>query len=80
MALYKIKLNFELNPGSEVYTVTSSDVPGLITEGSTPAEIQHNVQEAIEGLLLAWKELGKEAPPALRPLNKAFSSEVLIAA
>jgi len=59
MKLYNIRLKLELNPGSDgVYTVTSPDVPGLVTEGSTPEEILHNVQEAIEVLLMGLKELG----------------------
>lgn len=67
MALYKIRLNLELNPGEDrVYTVTSPDVPGLVTEGSTPDEIRHNVSEALEVLIMGLKELGKELPPALR--------------
>ena len=70
MALYQIRLNLELNPGPDkVYTVTSPDVPGLVTEGSTPEEIQANVQEAIEALLLGIAEFGLEIPPALRPEN-----------
>jgi len=63
----KIRLNLELDPPSGVYTVTSPDVPGLVTEGSTPAEIQRNVREAIEGLMEVWADQGIEIPPALRP-------------
>jgi antitoxin HicB len=71
MKLYKIRLELELNPGPDrVYTVTSPDVPGLVTEGSTPEEIRANVTEALEGLILAYREVGKELPPALQqPLN-----------
>lgn len=68
MALYSIRLNLELNPGG-VYTVTSPDVPGLVTEGSTPEEITRNVQEAIEALLLGLAEFNLDIPPALRPEN-----------
>jgi antitoxin HicB len=67
--LFSIRLTLEPNPGG-VYTVTSPDVPGLVTEGSTPVEILSNVQEALEALKEAWKELGKEAPPALRALGQ----------
>lgn len=65
-AIYKIRLDLEINEGSNVYTVTSPDVPGLVTEGSTPHEINHNVQEALEGLLAVWDDLGMEIPEALR--------------
>ena len=68
MALYSIRLNLELNPGG-VYTVTSPDVPGLVTEGSTPEEITRNVQEAIEALLLGLAEFNLDIPPVLRPEN-----------
>jgi antitoxin HicB len=66
--LYNIRLHLEPNPGG-VYTVTSPDVPGLVTEGSTPDEILANVREALSGLLEAWQELGMETPPALRPVQ-----------
>ncbi len=74
--LFSIRLTLEPNPGG-VYTVTSPDVPGLVTEGSTPVEILSNVQEALE----AWKELGKETPPALRALeqDRPQTVELLIA-
>lgn len=64
--MYSIQLHLELNEESEVYTVTSPDVPGLVTEGSTPKEIAQNVQEALDGLLEVWADLGMEVPPALQ--------------
>lgn len=67
MALHTIRLYLEPNPDG-VYTVTSPDVPGLVTEGQTPDEVQANVQEALDALVEAWKELGRDLPPALRPL------------
>lgn len=57
MADYSIRLELEENPGG-VYTVTSPDVPGLVTEGSTPDEIIRNAKEALEGLLEVWEDLG----------------------
>jgi antitoxin HicB len=66
---YKIRLHLEPNPGG-VYTVTSPDVPGLVTEGSTPTEILANVQEARSALLSAWKQLGVDVPPALRAVSQ----------
>ena len=77
MQLHKIHLTLELNEGG-VYTITSPDIPGLVTEGSTPAEIQHNVQEAIEALLVGWTELGKEPPPALRDADRSISSTEML--
>lgn len=81
MAMYKIRLNLELNPGpDQVYTITSPDVPGLVTEGSTPEEILHNVQEALEGLFEAWAELGRSVPPALREqVHQPETIEALVA-
>jgi antitoxin HicB len=64
--MYTIQLTLELNEESGVYTVTSPDVPGLVTEGSEPNEINRNVQEALEGLIEVWKELEMEIPEALR--------------
>ncbi len=68
MTNYRIRLTLEPNPGG-VFTVTSPDVPGLVTEGKTAAEIQANVQEALDALLEAWADLGKTPPPALSPLT-----------
>ena len=48
--LYSIRLYLEPDR-TGVYTVTSPDIPGLVTEGSTPAEIQANVQEALADLM-----------------------------
>jgi len=80
MTLYRIRLNLEPNPDG-VFTVTSPDVPGLVTEGTTASEIQANVQDAIEALLEAWQELGKPIPPALRPLmtDTTQTVEMLVA-
>ncbi len=61
---YRIRLALEPNPNG-VFTVTSPDVPGLVTEGSTATEIQSNVQEALETLFQAWAELRQQPPPAL---------------
>ena len=66
MQIYKIKLNLEWDEASQYYAVTSPDVPELFTFGANLAEIQANVQEAIEVLLEGLQELGKEPPPALR--------------
>ncbi len=67
MTNYRIRLVLEPNPGG-VFTVTSPDVPGLVTEGRTADEIQANVQEALAALMDAWAALRKAPPPALRPI------------
>jgi len=66
--LYSIRLYLEPDP-SGVYTVTSPDVPGLVTEGQTSDEILHNVQDALVALMEAWRDLGMDMPPALRPAH-----------
>ena len=67
MTNYRIHLSLEPNPDG-VFTITSPDVPGLVTEGRTASEIQANVQEALSTLFEAWAELGKAPPPALHPV------------
>ena len=81
LKLYSVRLYLELNPGG-VYTVTSPDVPGLVTEGSTPEEILHNVQDALDALMEAWRELGVETPSALRPTlsDRPQTVEMLVTA
>lgn len=76
MALYKIRLDLELNPGPDkVYTVTSPDVP-FVTEGSTPEEILNNVQDAIRSMVEIYEREGWELPPALRPDNAVSVEEI----
>lgn len=65
--LFSIRLYVEPNEGG-VFTVTSPDVPGLVTEGRTSSEILDNVEDALQALMEAWSELGMERPPALRPM------------
>ncbi len=64
MSIYTIRLNLEPNPDG-IYTVTSPDIPGLITEGKTPFEIQQNVQEALDALKDAWNEMEMACSDAL---------------
>jgi antitoxin HicB len=79
--LYTIRVYLEPNAGG-VYTATSPDVPGLVTEGRTPDEIHGNVQEALNALMKAGREMGMEALPALRPVlvDRPQTVEVLVVA
>jgi antitoxin HicB len=79
--LYSIRLHLEPDPGG-IYSVTSPDVPGLVTEGRTPDEILHNVQEALDALMEAWQDLGMEIPSALHPVlaDRPQTVEMLVAA
>ncbi len=81
MKLHSIRLYLDPDPGG-VYTVTSPDVPGLVTEGRTPSEILSNVQEALDALMDAWGELEMNVPPALRPVlaDRPQTVEMLVAA
>ena len=81
MKLYSIRLYLEPDP-SGVYTITSPDIQGLVTEGRTPTEILNNVQEALTALKGAWEELGMELPPVLRPTltDRPQTVEMLVAA
>ena len=81
MTHYRIRLTLEPNSGG-VFTVTSPDVPGLVTEGRTAAEIQTNVQDALIALFEAWDQLGQSPPSALRPLtiDREQTIEVLVTA
>jgi antitoxin HicB len=81
MSIYSIRLYLEPNTNG-IFTVTSPDLPGLVTEGRTPTEILKNVQEALDGLKAAWEELGMDLPPALRPTlaDRPQTVEILVAA
>ena len=67
MGWHTIRLDLQPSPDG-VCTVTSPDVPGLVTEGQTPDEVQANVQETLDALVEAWTELGRDLPPELRPV------------
>ncbi|NOR84472.1 MAG: type II toxin-antitoxin system HicB family antitoxin [Ardenticatenales bacterium] len=81
MSLHAIRLYLESNPDGE-YTVTSPDVPGLVTEGQTPDGVHANVQEALDALVESWAELGRDLPPALRPVvaDRPLTVEALVRA
>jgi len=68
LQLHTIRLYLEPNPDG-VFTVTSPDVPGLVTEGRTPDEIWRNVQDALEALKEAWDTLGMALPSRLRSIS-----------
>lgn len=79
MSIYSIRLYLEPNPNGQ-FTVTSPDVPGLVTEGDSPTSIQRNVQEALDALQEAWSELNLPIPPALRPVvaDRAQTVDLLV--
>lgn len=81
MTNYRIRLTLEPNPNG-VFTVTSPDVPGLVTEGKDAIEIQANVQEALAALMEAWAELDQKPPAALRPVaaDREQRIEMLVSA
>ena len=76
--LYSIRLHLERDEESGVYTVTSPDVPELVTEGATPEEIQSNVNEVLEDLFELWADLGVEPPPALQRARSSTPTSVEI--
>lgn len=68
MKIYNIRLNLEWNPEPyNTYTVTSPDVPEIITEGRTLPEILSNVQDALETWVEYLQVQGEEIPAVLRP-------------
>jgi len=81
MSLHTIRLYLEPNPDG-VYTITSPDVPGLVTAGQTPDEVHANVQEALDALVESWAELDRDLPPALRPVlaDRPLTVEALVGA
>lgn len=51
MSLSSIIVRARWDPEAEVWVATSDDVPGLVTEASTPAELERKLQEIIPELL-----------------------------
>ncbi|MGE0130251.1 MAG: type II toxin-antitoxin system HicB family antitoxin [Blastocatellales bacterium] len=67
--LYKIPLVFSPQPEGG-FTVTSPLLPELITEGDSFDEAFANVQDALEAVVEAYQDSGKELPSNTR-LNDA---------
>ncbi len=51
MLLSSIVVRARWDPEAEVWVATSDDVPGLVTEAPTPAELERNLQEIIPEIL-----------------------------
>lgn len=79
MAIYKIRLELDWDEAGQQYSVTSPDLPELFTYGETLAEVQHNVQEAVDLLLETLEASGQERPPALRqPMQKGMVDALIL--
>lgn len=62
------KLRLVLTPDeSGGYTVTSPDVPELVTEGDTAAEAIGNVRDALDAVRELYQDMKRPFPPTLRP-------------
>ncbi len=60
------KLLLVLTPQPEGgYTVTCPVLPELVTECDTPEQAIPNAQDALEGLIEVYQQLGKPLPPVL---------------
>ena len=66
--LYKIPLKLIPQPEGG-YTVVSSLLPELITEGDTAEEALKHAQDALAAVLEAYEDLGRTLPPELHPAN-----------
>jgi predicted RNase H-like HicB family nuclease len=53
------------------YLATIPDLPGCMSDGETPEEALHNVQDAIESWIEAAKEWKQEIPKPSPPLARA---------
>lgn len=77
--IYKIPLTLWPQPEGG-FTVTSSALPELITEGDTAEEALANVSDAIEAILEAFEDLGRPIPECLHPTDAStpVSLETLV--
>lgn len=77
------KLRLVLTPAAEGgFTVTSPDVPELLTEGDTAAEALANVSDAVAAVRELYADMQRPLPSALRPAltNGPVSFETLVEA
>lgn len=79
--VFKIRLVLTPDPSGGL-TVTSPDVPELVTEGDTATEALENVPDALEVARELYADLGKTFPGALRPasLGQPVTFETLVEA
>lgn len=78
--LYKVPLVLTSQPEGG-YTVTSSVLPELVTEGDTMEEALAHVQDALQAVIELYEDLGKPLPPAIcqQPDDEAISFEYAVA-
>jgi antitoxin HicB len=70
---YKIPL--VITPQSESgFMVTSPILPELVTEGDSIEEVLINVQDALQAIVEAYQDTGRELPFALKSLETEFLS------
>lgn len=81
-SIYKIRLTLELDEESGIYTVISPNVPGRVNEGSTPEEINRNIEQVLQDPLEVWADLGMELPSKLWRAQSTLTRtvDVLVAA
>ena len=60
-AVYKIPLILSPQPEGG-YTVTSSELPEMITEGDTVQEAMANVKDALRATLELYADMGRQLP------------------
>jgi antitoxin HicB len=63
--LYKVPLVLTPQPEGG-YTVTSTALPELVTEGDSVEEAIANVRDALAAVIELYDDLGKPLPPDLR--------------
>ena len=77
---YKVPLLFEPQPEGG-FTVTSSLLPELVTEGDTVADAMENVRDALAAVIEIYRDEGRPLPPNLRIADPAASvwAEMVVA-
>ncbi len=64
-SIYKVPLVLSPQPDGG-FTVTSPELPELVTEGDTVEEAVSSVQDALAAVLELYEDLGKPVPAHLR--------------
>jgi antitoxin HicB len=78
--LFKIRVHLEPQPEGG-WTITSPDIPELITEADTPEEIEANVRDAFRVVLEIYEDRGSSVPESLRsPAGSGITLETLVLA
>ncbi len=59
----------EFNEGKEYYIVSVNEFPGVVSDGNTKEDAFKNIEEALQGMITLYLEIGKTIPEPIQLHN-----------